>query len=175
LNLAGGQDGPLEGDNIYIFIVAQTDDGSGDANLFGVGSSSPGYVLSWGEGIALDEGKPLVKSVANTVGVMIKGASSVADDHPFVLRGVLRDENSSLFVNGVVVGTDTSNDPTPHTLYTIAAIGGSNGSGGAGTDFFDGAIGEILCFTGSPLSDEEVRTIEKYLVYKWSLEDHYRS
>jgi len=176
LTMAVGDQVPLESDSLSIFIVAKTDDGSGDAHIFGIGSASPTYILSYGHGVAIDEGLPLVKSINNSSGVIVKGASSVADDDPFVLRGIVRDADSSLFINGVVAGTDTSNDPNPYTSYTGATIGASDGTrGGTGTDFFEGAVGEILCFTGAPLSDEEIRSVEKYLVDKWSLEDHYRS
>ena len=162
--------------NKNIEIVALTEDLLGDAHLFGVGSASTSYILSYGQGIALDEGKPLVKSVNNSTGVVIKGGSAVDSGDPFVLRGVLRDNDSSLFVNGTSVATDTSTDVNPYTAYDGATIGGSDGTiGGTGTDFFDGSIGEIVCFTGAPLSDEEIRVIEKYLAIKWSLEDHYRS
>jgi hypothetical protein len=169
-----GDDAPMENDHVTWFVVMKFDDAN-DGHVVGIGSTADGYLETFGTGIYTESGKVGVKSISSSTGVAIKTGHTYNDEATVIVRAQVRDKEHALFINGELEETSTAVS-NAHTAYNHATIGGSDGDNdGSPVDFFDGTIGEIIIFSGAMLTDEQCRSIEKYLAVKWNATGTYRA
>ena len=169
----GVDDVPMQHDFVTYFIVMRFDD-TNDGHIVGVGSSADGYLESYGFGMYTESGKIGMKSISGT-GTALKTGATFNDDATVIVRGQLIERNHAIFINGDVEATATTLS-NAHTAYDTATIGASDGDNSASpVDFFAGTIGEIIIFSGGILTDEQCRSIEKYLAVKWNATETYRA
>lgn len=167
----------FEADFVAYFVVCSFTDAN-DGHIIGVGSTVDNYLESYGQGMYTESGKYGIKSISSS-GIALKSAEAINDGDTFILTGIIKANSSYIQSTGVSDGTDTSNSPIPHTAYTQATIGASDGTNdGSPVDFWGGNIGEIIIFTSDAtggLTDAQIRSVEKYLAVKWGLTTSYRS
>ena len=172
----GTDEKDFEAAYIAYFVVCAFED-SNDGHIVGVGSSTDGYLESYGQAMYTESGKYGIKSKSGT-GIALKSSGAVNDGDVFLLRGIIRANNSSIHSTGVLDNVDTSNSPNPHVAYVQATIGGSDGTNdGSPVDFWGGQLGEIIIFASDAvggLTEAQVKSVEKYLAVKWNLTSAYR-
>ena len=176
-NTDGTDEKDFEADFVAYFIVAAFDD-SNDGHIIGAGSTVDNYLENYGQGVFAESGKIGIKSGSGT-GISFKSASTVNDDSLRLFTGVIRSNNSYIRRKGLTLATDTSDSPNPHTAYTQATIGASDGSNdGSPVDFWSGMLCEIVVFAAGEgsggLTEAEIRSVEKYLSVKWGIDGQYR-
>jgi hypothetical protein len=141
---------------------------SSNGHLIGTGSSSPGFLQSYGCGVVISDMRPMLKSVDDSVGVQLTTpANHLIADHPTVIAATLGASGAELSLAGLAHATAT--DLPNHYAYSRATLGASDGSASdAAADPFAGVIGELLVYQRK-LSTLELAEVTKYLTEKHQL------
>lgn len=150
---------------LSVFIVLQSPDSS--AHIIGTGSSSAGYLTSYGGGVTIVGGRPTLKANSASSGLHLTSSAAANDNQPKVIAGVAGAGGSSLFLDGVLVAEGGAN-PNAYG-YSKSAIGASDGSNSNGSqDPFGGDIAEIIVYQRTLLTSERVQ-VEQYLGAKYGI------
>lgn len=148
-----------------VFVVLQTDDDN--AHLLGTGSSSSGFLTSYGHGLMLSGGAPAMKGNSASSGLWTPGVARVDGDVPHVVSAVLESGGSQLFVDGTLVGTSSA--PINAHGYSKSTLGASDGSASNGSqDPFRGWLAEVITVEGA-LDDATRESIEGYLANRYDV------
>ncbi|MBZ4420791.1 LamG domain-containing protein [Myxococcus sp. RHSTA-1-4] len=148
-----------------VLAVLQTTDANG--HIAGTGSSSAGFLTTYGRGLTVVSGKPTVKTNSNGSGLLLSGAATVTDGQPRLISTVTQTGGSTLFVNGEPAGQSSAS--LNAYAYGKSTLGASDGSSsGASQDPFAGRLAELMVFDRA-LSDSERTTLELCLGGKYQL------
>ena len=157
VNLFSGQNSTLT----YFALIQSTDTA---AHIIGYGSSSAGYLTSYGAGLIIN-GTPGVKANSANNGVF----TTAPGEHPdtVAVAAVASNASSKIYLNGLLHNTDHQGLVTPYN-YSRATLGASDGSAsGQARDPFDGSISEILVY--GALTASEIDEVNGYLTNKYAL------
>ena len=152
-------------------VVAVLRTADAEAHVAGTGSSSAGYLATYGGALALRGGAATIKANSGGAGLLLAGTGSgalgtLADGAPHVVTAVAA-AASALFVDGVAAGTSTT--PPGVYAYGKATIGASDGSSsGASIDPFAGELAELIVFAGA-LATAERAALEACLGAKYGV------
>lgn len=148
-----------------VFMVLQTSDTS--AHLIGTGSSSGGFLSTYGGGLVLDGGELHAKANSANNGLYARGVAPVANDQPRLVSVVMNSGASEIWVDGVSVGSSASS-LSAHA-YSRSTLGASDGSASnASQDPFEGWLAEVVSFEGA-LDPQDRRSVEDYLATRYGL------
>ncbi|WP_163866907.1 LamG domain-containing protein [Myxococcus eversor] len=150
---------------LTVLAVVQTNDTQ--AHLAGTGSSSAGFLTTYGKGVTLVAGQPTVKANSNGSGLLLSSPGSIADGQPRLLSTVLQGGSTTLFVNGQAMGASSAALNT--YAYGKATLGASDGaSSNASRDAFAGRLAELLVYD-RVLGDAERNALELCLGSQYQL------
>ncbi|MFY2560955.1 LamG-like jellyroll fold domain-containing protein [Corallococcus terminator] len=150
---------------LTVFAVIQTNDTQ--AHVVGTGSSSAGFLTTYGKGLTLVAGQPTVKANSNGSGLLLSGPGSIADGQPRLLSTVVQAGNTALFVNGQPLGMSSA--ALNAYAYGKATLGASDGANSnASRDAFAGRLAELLVYDRA-LTDEERTALELCLGSQYQL------
>lgn len=150
---------------ITVFAVFSTTDSS--AHLLGTGSSSNGFLTSYGGGLTINDGAAVIKANNNSSGLHLQSSLRVDNGAGHFIAATAQTGSSSVRVDCVARGTSTS--ATNAYPYSRSTIGASDGSiTGAAIDPFQGRIAELLVYSRA-LSATERAGIERYLSQKYGI------
>ena len=137
------------------------------AHVIGTGSSSAGFLGSYGGALTVVGGRPVAKANSNSSGLHLQASASVNDGQPHLIAAVAASGGSAIFVDGVAAGA-AATAVNAHG-YSRSSIGASDGSASnASRDPFAGRIAELIVFRRA-LSTAERQGIEAYLAAKYPL------
>jgi hypothetical protein len=119
-----------------------------EGHIIGVGSSSNGYLKSYGDKLGVvangSDRELMYSSTSANVGVYLQDPTNLVDDTIFL--GIFTNDGTTSKLtldNGLP--QSSSNSLNPHTGYTTATIGASDGSGNGSTgSAFRGKISECV-------------------------------
>ena len=153
-----------------VFMVLSVDEADGDGHLLGRGSSSNGQLTSYGDGLALVGGAPVIRAVNNSAGIFARGVDLRGDPGaPTLVTGALVNGANDIWVQGRPAGHHAGN-PNPYSRYTKTTIGAGDGSNNNGRgEPFVGDIAEIIVFD-EVLSATRRVAIERLLATKYGIE-----
>lgn len=148
----------------YCVVLSTTDS---SAHVFGTGSSSAGYLRTYGGGMVIDGGLATLKANSGGSGAYLSGSTLVSDGAPHVFCAVATSGDSAVFLNGTEEGSSTSN-ANAHG-YSKSTLGASDGSSSnQACDPFAGSIAELLVYGGA--LDEHARLgVEAYLSQRYGI------
>lgn len=147
------------------FVVLKTDRLS--QHIFGTGSSSSGFLSSFGSGLITTGGLPTWKANNSSSGVFLSHSTSINNNQPHILSSIIQTGSSVVYV-GLTPSSVSSSAINPFG-YSRATIGASDGSAtGASRDPFSGQIAEILVYNRA-LSAQEHANVVRYLGNKYSI------
>jgi hypothetical protein len=150
---------------VSVFVVMSTVDTS--AHVLGTGSSSSGFLTSYGGGITVNVGAPVIKANSNSSGLHLASSQRIDDGAGHFIAAIAQSGTSSIRVDCVARGTSSAS--TNAYTYTRSTIGSSDGSvTGAAADPFAGRISEIIVYNRA-LSVVERAGIERYLSQKYGI------
>lgn len=150
---------------LTVFAVLKTTDAS--AHVAGTGSSSAGYLTTYGGGLTLVGGAPTLKANNAGYGLHLTAPSPIHDGAPRLVSGVARAGGSALSVGCAIEGL--SGAATNAYGYGKSTLGASDGSSSDKViDPFAGAIAELIVYRRA-LGDAEQAAIEDYLTGKYGL------
>ncbi|MCK6549496.1 hypothetical protein L6R52_26895 [Myxococcota bacterium] len=149
-----------------VFAVLRTTDTNG--HVIGTGSSSAGFLTSYGAGVTVVNGNAVLKANSNSSGVHLASSAAVNVGQPRIVAAVARSGASELFVDCRSRGVSgAATNPWAYTKATIGASDGSNTS--ASQDPFAGAIAELIVIPGAASADDRLQ-IERYLAQKYGVD-----
>lgn len=149
---------------LTIFAVLATSDQNG--HVLGTGSSSSGYLTSYGGGLTVVGGAPTAKANSASSGLHLTSTESMGAI-PRLVTAVAATGSSAIFVDCEARGTSAA--ATNPFAYTRATIGSSDGSASNATvDPFAGSIAELIVIPGGLGYDDRV-AIEDYLASKYGI------
>ncbi len=147
-----------------VFVVLATEDDRG--HVIGTGSGSANNIDTYGGGLVLLGGAPLLKAINNSSGVRLAAESVVNDGERHVVSAVARAGGSAIFVDGQPAGEHFGN--TNAYNYARASIGAANGdNNNTLTEPFIGDVAEIIVYPGA-LDTLQRTAIEQYLARKYA-------
>jgi hypothetical protein len=165
LSFDGFSDGMTLSENLFsntgmprtVFVVVDSNDNS--AHLVGTGSSSSGFLNTYGSGVVLSANLAAAKAISNNSGTFIRSAEAPRYA-PQIITATLSANGSELRINGGVHQASNT-APNPHA-YSVSTIGKSTGSGSGGAEPLAGSIAEILVFNAE-LGEADRESVESYL------------
>jgi hypothetical protein len=151
---------------ITIFALLTTFDTQG--HIIGTGSSSAGFLTTFGEGVILNNGAPTFKAVSSGSGTLQTSPNVINNGAPRLLMFQGSDRFSVQRRDGAFDSAQTNQLLNPHN-YTRATIGASDGSAAnSSQDAFGGAVSEVLVFARE-VTDGEREAVEAYFQAKYGL------
>ncbi len=138
------------------------------AHVVGHGSSSAGFLSTYGGGLVVNNGRAALKANSNGAGLFLTGSAVVNDGQPRVVCGVARTAGVSTLHGGGVADGSSSSGANAYG-YTRSTIGASDGSASnTARDPFAGTIAEIVVY-GRALETSEREAVEEYLGRKYGV------
>ncbi|MBT8447602.1 MAG: LamG domain-containing protein, partial [Gammaproteobacteria bacterium] len=168
LRFDGSDDQLILSDNIFaagggpktVFAVIDTGDVNG--HIIGTGSSSSGFLNTYGYAIGVSGGRALGKSNNNSNGVNLLSARVVNNRRAAVVAAVMSDGNNRIETTCSYDASTDNLNPFAYTTSTIAATGGNR-------DPLAGDIAEILVYDRA-LTSNELATVKQYLASTYGIE-----
>lgn len=150
---------------LTVIAVVRTSDSA--AHLAGTGSSSAGYLTTYGGALTVVGGRAALKANNNSSGLHLQSATSVGDGAPHIVSAVARAGSSALFLDGESQGGSAA--ATNAYAYGKSTIGASDGSsGGASQDPFAGDLAELIVYPRA-LTPTEREDAEAYLAERYAI------
>lgn len=151
--------------SLTVFAVVKSSDAS--AHLAGTGSSSAGYLTTYGSALTLVNGRATVKANNAGAGLHLSSTNPVNDGAPRLISTVAKPGGSEMHVGCAAQGL-SGVAPSAYA-YGKSTVGASDGSSsGASQDPFAGQLAELIVYHRQ-LSPVERESIEDYLTAKYSL------
>jgi hypothetical protein len=145
--------------------VVATSDVNG--HLVGTGSSSSGFLTSYGQALCVEHGRATVKSNSNGVGVFLASPGNIADGDPKVIGGSFGKELSEAW-STCSLPVSTTNAKSPYN-YSKSTIGASDGSASSQSrDPIAADLFEIIVYERI-LDKEERDRVIAYLAKKYEV------
>ena len=146
--------------NTYFAILTTS---AANAHVIGRGSSSSGFLNSFGSGLIMSSSRATAKANQFSSGVFLQ-ATTTNYSTGRLITAVLNGTLNEIQIDGVQEAT--SNSAINAWPYTRATLGASDGDGtGVAIDPFAGAISEILVY--GALTTEEIDQVNQYLFDKY--------
>lgn len=163
----GIDDGLSLSDNLFsssslpktIFAVVRSGDVNG--HIIGTGSSSSGYLPSYGNALIVLANNFAYKANAGSSGLLVASNDSTLDGSWQVLSAVVSDGATTLAARCSSTTDASSTNPYGYGASTI-------GSSGSGVDPFEGDIAEILVYDGE-LTPAEIASVRSDLANDYGL------
>lgn len=150
---------------LTVFAVLSTSDSS--AHVLGTGSSSNGFLTSYGGGLTINSGATVIKANNNSSGLHLASSARVDNNAGHIVAAIASSGASTMRVDCVSRGTSSA--ATNAYGYSRSTIGASDGSSTAASiDPFAGRISEILVYSRA-LTVAERAGIERYLSQKYGI------
>ncbi len=146
------------------FVVLRTSDASG--HVLGFGSSSAGFITTYGSGLYLDGGSAWYKANSNGSGLRFSGGP-IADGQFHLMSWTAADASSSIYQDGTLISTSAA--AITAYAYSRSTLGASDGSAaGAERDPWAGDLAEIRIY-GLLLNTEQREVIEDELAAPYGI------
>ena len=147
-----------------VFAVFQTADAN--AHVVGTGSSSNGFLTSFGSALVVSGGDAALKANNSSSGLFVAAPGPTGPGSVYVIDGVMDAAGSDI---RNACGTSTSTATPSAFGYSRTTIGASDGSASnAARDPLDGAIAEILVYDRT-LSAAERDDVRDYLYARYAI------
>jgi hypothetical protein len=149
-----------------LFVVARTT--SANAHVLGNGSSSAGFLSTYGSGLAILDDRATAKANRSGNGLLVFGSAGISDGVPHVLGARIQSTGSQVWSD--CTPSAASSAGTNAYPYTRSTIGASDGStSNASRDPFAGDIAEILVYN-SALTLSDLAEVANYLSTKYAID-----
>lgn len=148
-----------------VFMVLESDDASG--HLIGTGSSSSGYLRSYGAGLVMDGGTLVAKYVSGGSGIYQGAANPWGARRPRLVSAVIASGATELYIDCALEAASSQvGYAYPYGRSTLGASGGSGG--GSAPEPLAATVGEVIVYD-AVLGAGTREAIEDYLAGKYGL------